>query len=89
MNRKIMKQINRQVEKISLQWLHSLLPEEEAAKIRADNYKDYMKMNSHYFVEGQFFMSAFTEKWTRKRLKKLYTLNPSKPIDSYTHLDLQ
>jgi uncharacterized protein YecA (UPF0149 family) len=88
MNRKIMKQINRQVEKISLQWLHSLMSEEQAAQITAENYKDFMKMNSHYFAEGQFFMSAFTEKWTRKRLKKLYTLNPSKPIDSYTHLDL-
>jgi hypothetical protein len=88
MNRKIMKQINRQVEKISLQWLHSLMSEEEAAKIRPDNYKDYMKMNSHYFVEGQFFMSAFTENWTRKRLKKLYRRNPSRPIDSYSHLDL-
>lgn len=83
-----MKQINRQVEKISLQWLHSLMSEEEAAKIRPDNYKDYMKMNSHYFVEGQFFMSAFTENWTRKRLKKLYRRNPSRPIDSYSHLDL-
>ena len=89
MNAKTMKKIFRQAEAISIDWLKSLMPEEEAEKITHKNYKDYMQMNSHYFAQGQFFMSAFTEKWTRKKIKKLYAKDPSRPIDSYTLADLQ
>ena len=89
MNAKIMKKIFRQAETISVEWLKSLLPEEEAEKITSKNYKKYMEMNSHYFAQGQFFLSAFTEKWTRKQIKKLYLKDPSRPIDSYTFSDLQ
>lgn len=89
MNAKIMKKIFRQAEVISVEWLKSLMPEEEADKISLKNYKTYMNMNSHYFAQGQFFMSAFTEKWTRKKIKKLYSKDPSRPIDSYALADLQ
>lgn len=89
MNAKKVKKIFRHAEKISVQWLKSLLSEEEAAKITPQNYKNYMKMTSHYFREGQFFISAFTERWTRQRLKKLYAKNPDRPIDSYSFDDLK
>lgn len=89
MNAKTMKKIYRQAEKISVEWLKSLLPEEEGSKINLKNYKDYMQMTSHYFSERQFYMSAFTEKWTRKKLKKLYVKDPLRPIDTYTFTDLQ
>ncbi len=89
MNAKTMKKIFRQAEIISVAWLKSLMSEEEAEKITPKNYKNYMQMNSHYFAQGQFFMSAFTEKWTRKQIKKLYLKDPSRPIDSYTLADVQ
>jgi len=88
LNAKIVKKIFRQTEKITVEWLKSLMPEEEASKITSKNYKKYMEMNSHYFADGQIFMSSFTEKWTRKKIKKLYAKNPQRPIDSYTLDDL-
>jgi len=89
MNQKIMKKINRQVEIITVEWLQSLMPEEEAEKINLNNYKNYIGETTHYFNGGCFYNSAFTEKWTRKKLKSLYTKNPDKPIDSYTSIDLR
>ena len=89
MNRKIMKKINRHVSVISVQWLKSLMPnEEEATKITAENYRQYLKQSSFYFKDNQIFNSSFTEKWTRRKLKKLFRRNPSKPIDSYNYNDL-
>ena len=89
MNRKIMKKINRHVPIISVQWLKSLMPnEEESNKITADNYKDFLNQAPFYFTDNQIFNSSFTEKWTRRRLKKLFRRNPSKPIDSYNYDDL-
>jgi len=89
MNQKTMKKINRQVEVISVQWLHSIMPEEEADKINSKNYKQYLNQTSHYFNNRQFLASSFTEKWTRNKLKNLYNKNPSRPIDSYTADDLK
>lgn len=89
MNRKIMKKINRQVKAISVEWLHSIMPEEEADKINLKNFKKYLNQTSHYFKDRQFFNSAFTERWTRNKLKYFYNKNPSRPIDSYTADDLK
>jgi hypothetical protein len=89
MNRKTMKKINRHVSVISVQWLKSLMPnEEEADKITLDNYKNFLNQSPFYFRDNQIFNSSFTEKWTRRKLKKLFRRNPSKAIDSYNYSDL-
>jgi len=84
-----MKKINRHVPVISVQWLKSLMPnEEEANKITLENYKTFLNQSPFYFRNNQIFNSSFTEKWTRKKLKKLFKKNPYKPIDSYIYSDL-
>tara|TARA_A100000172_G_scaffold71239_1_gene51781 strand:+ start:189 stop:443 length:255 start_codon:yes stop_codon:yes gene_type:complete len=83
-----MKKINRQVEVISIEWLRSIMPEEEADKITVTNFRQYLNQTAHYFKDKQFFNSSFTEKWTRRKLKKLFKKNPSKPINSYKYFDL-
>lgn len=89
MNRKTMKKINRHVSVISVQWLKSLMPnEEEADKITLDTYKKFLNQSPFYFKDNQIFNSSFTEKWTRRKLKKLFRRNPSKAIDSYNYSDL-
>lgn len=89
MNSKTMKKINRHVAVISVQWLRSLMPnEEEASKITTDNYKQFLNQDKFYFSDRQVFNSSFTEKWTRRKLKKLFKLNPSRSIDSYNYTDL-
>ena len=86
MNSKTIKKINRHVAVISVQWLRSLMPnEEEASKITADNYKQFLNQDKFYFRDRQIFNSSFTERWTRRKLKKIYRKNPSKPIDSYNY----
>ena len=62
--------------------------EEMADTITLENYKQYLNQNPYYFHNRQIFNSSFTEKWTRRKLKKLFKRNPSKPIDSYIYSDL-
>ena len=89
MNSKTMKKINRHVPVISVQWLRSLMPnEEEANKITTNNYKQFLNQDKFYFSDRQIFNSSFTEKWTRRKLKKLFRLNPSRSIDTYNYTDL-
>jgi len=89
MNKKIMKDINRHIPFISVGWLRSLMPsEEEAEKITLTNYRQYLNQSPYFFKGEQLLNSSFTEKWTRRRLKKLYFKNPNKPILDYTYKDL-
>lgn len=82
MNRKKSKLIRAQVERISIEWLKGLLPEEEADKITIKNYKSFMPKQTHIFYKRQRKLNSFTERWTKQKLKKILKRNPTTDINS-------
>ena len=89
MNRKTIKQINKQVGPILVAWLKTLVSEEEAKKIKLDNYKELLPDQTHVFSNNKFFLSTFSQRWVRKKLKALVARQPDKPINSYTLEDIK
>lgn len=89
MNRKTIKQINKQVGPILVAWLKTLVSEEEAKKINLDNYKELLPDQTHVFANNKFFLSTFSPRWVRKKLKALVARQPDKPINSYTLEDIK
>ncbi len=89
MNRKTIKQINRQVPPILVAWLHTLVSEEEAKMITLNNYKELLPDQTHVFSNNKFFLSTFSPRWVRKKLKGLVAKNPQRPIHSYTLEDIK
>lgn len=89
MNRKTIKQINKQVGPILVAWLKTLVSEEEAEMITLNNYKELLPDQTHVFSNNKFFISTFSPRWVRKKLKGLVLRNPQKPINSYTLEDIQ
>ena len=89
MNRKTIKQINKQVGPILVAWLKTLVSEEEAKKIKLDNYKELLPDQTHVFSNNKFFLSTFSPRWVRKKLKALVARQPDKPINSYTLEDIK
>lgn len=89
MNRKTIKQINKQVGPILVAWLKTLVSEEEAKKINLDNYKELLPDQTHVFSNNKFFISTFSPRWVRKKLKALVLKNPNKPINTYTLEDIK
>lgn len=75
MNSKEIKRINRHCEKLMVEWLKSIVPEEEAEKITSDNFKEMLPTQTHFYGEGKFLISAFSPKWFKKRVKKLSATN--------------
>lgn len=69
-------------------WLKSLLNEEDAAGVNLTNYKELMPDQTHIFLQGKLSLSAFSEKWMRKRMKKLATLYPDRAIESFGLADV-
>lgn len=88
MNSKVCKKIRAHVKYISIEWLKSLLTEEEAKKITTDNYKNFMPKQTHVLLRGSIILSAFSDKWISKRIKKLLKANPNLNISSITMADL-
>lgn len=89
MNRKTIKQINKQVGPILVAWLKTLVSEEEAKKINLDNYKELLPDQTHVFSNNKFFLSTFSQRWVRKKLKALVARQPDKPINTYTLEDIK
>lgn len=89
MNRKTIKQINKQVGPILVAWLKTLVSEEEAEMITLNNYKELLPDQTHVFANNKFFLSTFSPRWVRKKLKALVARQPDKPINSYTLEDIK
>lgn len=83
MNSKKMKKINRHVANLLVHWIQSLLTEEEAKGVSLQNYKELMPDQTHVFLQGKLSLSAYSEKWMRKRLKKLVNLYPDRAVESF------
>jgi hypothetical protein len=75
MNSKEMKRINRHCETLMVEWLKSIVPEEEAEKITIDNYKGMLPNQTHFYGDGKFLISSYSPKWFKKRVKKLSAAN--------------
>lgn len=71
MNLKKEKQIRKHARKLMIDWLKTVVPEEEKAKITVDNIEDYMPDQTHVYGNMQFRISAYTVRWFTKRIKKL------------------
>jgi len=89
MNRKQSKKINSQVIDIFLEWIKSVVPESEAAKIVRKNYKQYVPNNAYYYNKFTLCNSVFSPRWIKRKLKRLKKANPTRPIETYSMSDLK
>jgi len=80
MNSKKIKQLRRKVRPLQVEWLQSILPEDQAATITTDNVQDLMPDQTHVFGSGQTHLSFMSYKWVIKMLKE----NPQ--ISTYKEL---
>ena len=88
MNRKQYKKVKAKTKFIIVEWLKSLVNEEEAKKITIDNYKTLMPNQTHFYANSRWNLQAFSERWVIKKIKKLLRKNPELSLDSITIEDL-
>tara|TARA_R100000231_G_scaffold7760_2_gene10659 strand:+ start:2813 stop:3082 length:270 start_codon:yes stop_codon:yes gene_type:complete len=75
MNAKKMKELRRKVKPIQVEWLQSLLPEEQAKTITVSNVEELIPDQTHTFGGGQVLLSYMSDKWIIKQLKKYPHIN--------------
>tara|TARA_Y100001951_G_C11098577_1_gene160733 strand:+ start:253 stop:516 length:264 start_codon:yes stop_codon:yes gene_type:complete len=82
MNGRQSKKIRRKAKELTIEWLKSLIPEEEAKKISIENFDDYMPDQKYVYANRQFRLSAFSDRWFAKHIKRT-----DKDLDTITFTD--
>ncbi len=70
MNGKKAKQIRKKSRQLVVDWLETMLVEEEVKKLSVDNIEKYLPNETHFYANNKLMVSAYTPRWFAQRLKK-------------------
>jgi hypothetical protein len=85
MNGRKAKQIRKKSIGFLIDWLKTMLVEEEQKKVSVENYKNYLPEQTHIYANKKLMVSSFTPRWFQKKIKHLLK---RKPIDKITYNDI-
>ncbi len=80
MNAKQIKKLRKLVKPIQVEWLRTLLPDDQAMTITVDNVEGLLPEQTHAFGQGQLHMSYMTDKWIMKYLKQYPNITTYKEL---------
>ena len=69
MNSKQLKKLRKLVKPLQVEWLQSILPEDQGKTITIDNVEGLMPDQTHVFGNHQMHLSFMSDKWIMKILK--------------------
>jgi hypothetical protein len=80
MSSKQIKKLRKKIKQLQVEWLQSILPEDQAATITIENVQDLMPDQTHVNSYGQLRLSFMSDKWIMKILKD------NEGVDTYKDL---
>ena len=84
------KKISRQTEKLLVEWLATLVSDEEMKQVNTKNIMKFMPdRDIHTTLSYGVRCGPVTPRWILKELKKMYKHNPDIDIESVTLQDLE
>ena len=86
----VFKKITRQTERLLVEWLGTLVSDEEMKLVNTKNIMQFMPdRDIHTSLNYGVRCVPFTPRWIRKELKKMYKKNPDIDLDEVTLQDLE
>ena len=89
MNGKKAKRISRRARNLLIEWVKSLLPEEEAEKVNLQNIQSLLPKETHYFANNRVYLNAYSFKWIKNGIKRILKLFPATEIETITMEDIK
>jgi len=68
--KKYIKKLKQTVRSIQVEWLRTLLSEEDGKQININNINGFLADQTHTFINGQFELSFMSSRWILKQLKR-------------------
>ena len=72
MNGKKAKQLRKKSKELVIEWLKTMLIDEEKKKLSMDNFEKYLPEQTHVYMNKRIMVSSYPPKWYMKKLKKEY-----------------
>ena len=89
MNKNKLKQIHRKTESLLVDWLRSMVSDEEAKRVNTKNVMQFMPETEIYApVKSGIRCVPMTPRWIKKELKRLVKQDSSFDVDAVTLDDL-
>ena len=85
MNGRKSKLVRKKAIEFLIDWLKTMLIEEEQKKVSVKNYKKYLPEQTHLYANKKFIVSSYTPRWFQKKIKHALK---RKPIDKITYNDI-
>ncbi len=89
MNGRKAKRIRKHSGVIIVNWLRTLLSEEEGQKITTENYTDFMPTQTHFMAQRTMHLNAYHPKWIVNKINQLLSIFPDRSIEEITLEDIQ
>tara|TARA_R110000822_G_scaffold24946_10_gene75691 strand:- start:899 stop:1183 length:285 start_codon:yes stop_codon:yes gene_type:complete len=89
MNGKKAKRIRKQASIIIVDWLQSLLSDEEGQKINTKNYINFMPKQTHFMAQRTMHLNAYHPKWIGNKINQLLAIFPDRSVEEITLEDIQ
>tara|TARA_B110000046_G_C12888317_1_gene353231 strand:- start:186 stop:455 length:270 start_codon:yes stop_codon:yes gene_type:complete len=89
MNGKKAKQIRKQSGVLIVDWLRSLLSEEEGQKVTTANYKNFMPTQTHFMAQRTMYLNSYHPKWISNKVKRLLKQQPNRALEEITLGEIQ
>jgi hypothetical protein len=71
MNGKKAKRLRKRGKEILVEWLYSIIPnEEDKQQINVNNIEEYLSDQTHIYTNRKFLLSAYSLKWIYKKVKR-------------------
>lgn len=80
MNGKKAKQIRSHAKSMLLDWLKTMVSDEEATKIDESNFEDYLPSQGHIYANQKIILSAYSFKWFVNNIKKILKKERSRDV---------
>ena len=71
MRKKTLKKIDNKVDSLLVEWVKSLLSDEEQEQVTLENYKTLLPKEEYILARGTNYLSFYTCRWARQNIKKL------------------
>lgn len=79
-NSKQIKKLRKLVKPLQVEWLQSILPEDQGKEITVSNVKELMPDQTHVFGNGQLHLSFMSDRWIMKILKENQSVSTYKEL---------
>ena len=70
MNGRKAKQIRKKSKQLVIDWLKTMLVDEEREKVSVNNIEKYLPEQTHIYVNKKVMLSAYTPRWFTQRIKQ-------------------